>query len=53
MSYRYPGQSNTDDGRMSRTGCVVVFGLFGFLPLLALACLVVVRWLLYGVWPWK
>ena len=38
---------------MSRTGCLIVFGLFGLVPLLAMAGLVLARWLLYGVWPWK
>ena len=27
--------------------------LVGLVPLLAMAGLVLARWLLYGVWPWK
>ena len=31
---------------------VLTFGLFGLVPLLSMAGLVLARWLLYGVWPW-
>ena len=52
MPRPYPGPEPIEPP-VSRTGCLVVFGLFGLVPVLLMAGLVLIRWVLYGVWPWK
>ena len=52
MPQSYPGPEPTEPA-MSRTGCLIVFGLFGLVPVLLTIGFVLFRWLAYGVTPWK
>ena len=47
--YQDPSRNERPPGRKANLFVLLI----GLVPLLAMAGLVLARWMLYGVWPWK